>query len=688
MKLTRIKTTGLGREDHDLQIPPVAVIVGPSGAGKSHLLSAVELGVTGGISGSAWVKVPQTSDGVMLFSPSKSLSVSLSGTSDEHGNWSLTRGYTEKLVEPTEAARKKGAVSTLRVVESVEQSFVGTRTATEASAAIAQNMSTLPEVWDIRKLTSKSSGEQRKAFLGRLMEAGDLSRWLPDGLPDDLRKPELLSLAPEPWVRRCLEIVRAKAREHESEAKKHLGVIELSASGQERDTSALASERDRLVAQLGALDAAERRAADLQRAQSEYEAARDEFAECRVPDHSPDKLAKLRAEAERRRRLEDELAGIEISDEVLPTDAEIDAARKAAQDEAANELAIVDATRRKVELSNRVAALRAEYAQAGVAPVDCPHCKRPINSDEVERGEREHARIQAAAKLAKDDLALCESRIRPISTAARDELRRLESAVKRGAGRRAIELRLLAIGDELATLTTISLDQIQVDELAHKALAKAQQRVARAEAELRGLSVGSGESVTGDRSELVQKIEALRIQLRVAQDHNAEVRARKLAEASIADSRASARKWTQWESRLLDIQRDMLASCLEAIVKPLRELTGYDVSISLQNERGAEDFRFLIAGRGSSVTLSGGEHLLFVAGLIGASYQVTSADKCRWRPLILDRIESISKDERDRFISRVKEYVGSGVFDQALLAGCPDTLPSSIRKPILMRGRP
>ena len=78
---------------------------------------------------------------------------------------------------------------------------------------------------------------------------------------------------------------------------------------------------------------------------------------------------------------------------------------------------------------------------------------------------------------------------------------------------------------------------------------------------------------------------------------------------------------------------------------------------------------------------------MFVAGLFGALYSITPREACRWRPLIVDRIESVSHAERERFLAQVREFLKSDLFDQAVICGCPDTEPERMRV-IRMGGKP
>ena len=683
MRLKLVQTRGLGK-DAITEIPAVAVIVGPTGSGKSLLLTAIEIAVTGRAVGPIWSRVPQTNDGIMLFAQGKSLAVDLSGDSPEIGAWSVRRSFEERLSKP-----RRGEQPRLIVESEATQSFVPARTSTEHSAAIAEYLSTVDGLWDIRRLTAATSGELRKAFLGQLLQGGDLRQWMPDDLPRELQGHA--DLAPEPWIRKMLEIARKHAKDHETEAKQAVAVVEAcDVGGIERDITDLERERDRLVADFANLDRYHVRLQSRGIAQRELDEATSVLEGFDGPTTSDtaDDLARLLARAEQRDKAESDLARISgVSTAVRPTDEEISEARRLADAESQAEslqaeiqIRIDTATKERDRLRRQYEEMQAECEVA--AESLCPHCQRPIHAEEAERLSGQIAKIKTAGKLAADDLRALESQRRPVSTTARDALRELEARLGASRDRERSE----SLRHEIYELAGPTVAELRVRQRALRDYLEAGRRVERARSLLHGLAIG--EPVYGDLESIRSQLERVKTEIRVAQDRNADVRKRRRAAMDAAQSANWAQHWRDWIDRLTRLQGEMLRSCLDLIERPLRDLTGLNVSIALETERGAEDFRFLIGGHGSSHTLSGGESVLFAAGLLGAVYQVTPPEKARWRPLILDRIESVSYDEREKLIGRTQEYVRSGVFGQAILSGCPDTLPKAVRRPIIFGGEP
>ena len=75
--------------------------------------------------------------------------------------------------------------------------------------------------------------------------------------------------------------------------------------------------------------------------------------------------------------------------------------------------------------------------------------------------------------------------------------------------------------------------------------------------------------------------------------------------------------------------------------------------------------------------LSDGETLSLLPGVIAG---LAATADTRWIPLCIDRFEAISKSRRAPFLKAVQQLISSGKISQAMIAGCPDEIPSAPEK--------
>lgn len=117
------------------------------------------------------------------------------------------------------------------------------------------------------------------------------------------------------------------------------------------------------------------------------------------------------------------------------------------------------------------------------------------------------------------------------------------------------------------------------------------------------------------------------------------------------------------------VERDMLAHVRGRIEKVASERAGEPITVELVDARGGETCRLFASGV-DAATKSKGERIVFLASLVSA---LAAGSTAEWRPLVVDEIESVSRDRRAAFVRACLDAVASGAVSQAFLGGCPDT---------------
>lgn len=661
MRVETIHARGLGPEEINIELRPTAVIVGPTGSGKSLAIAAVELAATGGISGSPLAQIPRTNAGVLRFASSSSVVARLEGSSDQHGRWFAQRSIT---------VRSRRARDGREVVESssdADQSFAPARNYSEHSGMIGEHLSTLPEAWSLRTLLAAPAPELRRTLLGRLVADRPLSSYLPAHLPDWLRGQERLD--PEAWLRWALTTARKRKSYESGEIERCTKLIDGSRGGKPIDLGPIQDAVSRATADLALWDATQRRAQERLRLEAQIAEAEAEIARRPRVDESLEDLASELAAAKRRDELSREIdrlieGGARVEAKAPSPDDLETASRRLAEARAALESARAT-WRRAVDATE--ARRAAEATLERVEGTVCRHCGGVVApEDEI---------VSARAALAR--LPVPEGDTRELSTAidvAQGELdaaRAAETSMFRALRLSTESERLAQLETERVAITartTRELEQMIADLRASQA---SEQLRARLRAHLSGVEVGG--PPTGDRRALVEALDRARAEERRAHEANAEIRQRIEAERDRATSTERVDEIGQVLAELLEIQRQMLSDAAHQILDPMRRIFGEQVDLQLLDERGAEDCQFRV-GAASASTLSDGEQLMFGAALVASMYSAMSS-KIAWRPLLLDRIESISSARRARFIDQARELVAQGVYHQAILVGCPDVAP-------------
>lgn len=120
--------------------------------------------------------------------------------------------------------------------------------------------------------------------------------------------------------------------------------------------------------------------------------------------------------------------------------------------------------------------------------------------------------------------------------------------------------------------------------------------------------------------------------------------------------------------RFAEVEATILDDVRQRIEGPATEALGRPVTVELVDARGGETCRISVGGVDVSA-ISTGERIVFEASLLVA---LASGAKAQWRPLVIDCLESVSRNRRGAFLGALAEACQRGVVDQVWVAGCPD----------------
>jgi hypothetical protein len=191
--------------------------------------------------------------------------------------------------------------------------------------------------------------------------------------------------------------------------------------------------------------------------------------------------------------------------------------------------------------------------------------------------------------------------------------------------------------------------------------------VAALEAELAALPVAPPSPLTVSEAEA--RVRALEVRLVAAAGRSQAAEARELARLEAQDAEREIARLEALAERIRVSQRAALASVKGEVEARLSALAGAPVAVDLVDAQGREACRLRL-GEVDAATLSDGEGVRFVAALVRVLGERSPA---RYRPLLLDRIESVSAAARPGFLAAIVEAVRAGALDQAWISGCPDT---------------
>lgn len=144
--------------------------------------------------------------------------------------------------------------------------------------------------------------------------------------------------------------------------------------------------------------------------------------------------------------------------------------------------------------------------------------------------------------------------------------------------------------------------------------------------------------------------------------------ARQTLEADAAKAREAEAAKARLRDLLAKVEATILDDVRQRIEGPATEALGRPVTVELVDDRGGETCRIAVGGVDVSA-ISTGERIVFEASLLVA---LASGAKAQWRPLVIDCLESVSRNRRGAFLGALAEACQRGVVDQVWVAGCPD----------------
>lgn len=655
MIITKLSWQGLTARDREIDLWPCNLVVGPNGAGKSTLVHALHLLVFG---------APAPVPGV---------------ASDADGIMALARPGAKSL--RVEA-----------VVEHDGQTYRIARTWTRDRAGKVS-----------AKIETNLRGPNGEALSGVKAQASAI-RALLGGHPDAWDPVGLLSLSPAKMRERILPIIAAHAGEVAlpANAPKWTGL-----AGDEplpeRVMRAVVRTKERLrESQAGAKDATKR--------VEDYGDAR-RGPQPREPLEA--RLRDLREEERRSRRLLELLARQAKVAEAVDVEALAgefavarlvlglaEAATQAVETEANRLHTDLDAAQaRRTQAKQHMDALLAEGADARLAAgleekrAACDAyedrlltARGDAGSVRIGIGALERARHYVSCACGRSDIDIALTHQEERLASLKDEADTLEGVVRElnaeveqasraaelvatvrefeaagvEAQRLLVEIRALPTGDAATEWGSIT----EVRRL-EKALAAAQVTRPDDTAELEALrGARPVAEVERDIADVLREIQALG-----ARNERAEQLA--LAEADLAAYEADVTEAKHWLARVEDLETALIGQGKAALERDLSAAVGAPVEVELVDARGAPTCTLRVAGVDAS-TLSDGERAVFLAALVRVLGAMTGA---KYRPIIIDRIESVDAERRPRFLDALAHAQESGAVSQIIVAGCLESEP-------------
>ena len=699
MKIIRIEADGLGHQDVAVDLPMVAVVTGPNESGKSSIIAALQLGVTGRISGAPGVELAQTLAGVMSYARGDELIVRLGVETDAGLRWIARRV----------ARDKDGSIS-----GALDQQLGPGSGVREGQRAIDQALATRPEVWSPWALLSARPTDLRRTLLGALPAQMRLDELVPRDAPAWGRAERTDD--PYSWIRR----VRAAAQVRLTEAR---GAV-LAAADAVEDADGAWDEPEpegpveARILELGtALEAYRERAAlegslataraTLSRLEGQRDAASDRCsglpaleAELSLLQAQLARASERTLHAERERVATEEIARLEglRAEAEPPPPREWDAEDRRLVDTV--EAVLVQERRQEARLRAERAVDAATANRDAVARARPTACVLCGGVDPGALAEWEGVLAAAEALLERERVALGALPTPEIVDGALDVARstllahrasreawdravrhawELDAALLEARGRRRASGEALAALGDLGPTPARAAERVRelsdhVRELTvllgvSSALGRqaGQQHVAvRAlEARLAALALPAE-----PQEQIEAALAAAKADLAALRERNAARRSR--AEAAAAHERAERdlAELAAWSTRFRDLEVALAERTIAPLLVPLSRLCGAPVTLDLADERGRPDCAWRLDGVPVEA-ISDGQRVRFLASLVAALLRVDTS--VRWRPLVIDRLEAISVDQRGAFVARVADLVRLGWFDQAILLGCPDS---------------
>lgn len=700
--LERIKTSGLKARDIDLRLGRVTAVVGPNGSGKTGVMHALQLLARGKLRDPL---LPATPDGVMALARGDRLSIEAwirlpSGkTATVRRTW--TRG------EHTDSR----GVTTLRVSEEI--GIVGWPGSPKglrgAQAHLSAWLGGLEEAWEPLSLRDGGTDATRRRLLAvcprdeidvASLVPPDAPAWArPDHGTEDgdarIDPLDYTTITRSRCATRLTEARREHARLIAAAAELEAGLPgvlstvvrvedpapiqarlaalreELQGGAQRAAADARAADlRERLRAAEEALGLAKARAAeaagtlapeDAQRMQSEGHQARARLEQARAQvRHLEAKLGRMPEEP---------------APDVEAARAEVDAAKAEAE---AVWSRYAEAERAEAQAEARAGAL----GEGSPLPA-CPSCGADLLAHLAEAravARAEAGRLAAIRRQSAEEADEAEARLRARKRALDDALEaegRARARTALTADLEQAQAEALAEEEEAARWPSPEAAAAQIERArAHRDAARDVTRLSR---EAEALEIDA-EIVAAEAEEITARPAAeVQAEIAAAEVELAQLGERNAASRGILDARAEAERvaaeiaWLEGFARRLQVvEADLLAKTKGWLERSLSEtMGGARVEVALYDERGKPACRILVDGVPFAAR-SDGERAITLAALLVPLARRSDAP---WRPLLVDRLECLDLGNRAGLLAAVVGAVEAGDIDQAILAGCPDTLP-------------
>jgi hypothetical protein len=701
----------------DVTLGPVTLIVGANEAGKTSIIEALEWALTGSITGSGGRAIERGPEGAWSLASAASMAVRVRGTGSD-GPWMLRRMIESEIDREGRRHLRSSLMTTW------EPHARGVRI---QEAAIAEHLWTRPEVWDLAPLVNESPAKLR----GRLLSALGVDTRMAV-VPPDLRpawapverKDDAVS-----WLARATrecQVRLSTAHQDLVAAQVRLRDAEAGWSDHENREPTVA-QIDLLTSRLGAreaLDVARREVERLDAARHER-AAEAERLRPLVATLAARGYAARVARTVRDAALRSAGATARVADdkrELADLDREIEQARawRLAHTAIASErelLAEIDRIRGAIRAGEEIEDARTRTANrltdceirleaiTGAKPTSCPRCgfadSSALESWQTRRDTLAAERDAIAGLLDSiaepppaGDLGAAQARLR-LAREEAIERKRLDGLVPILERKRAAAAAIVADAAGGAPLLDLATAEQAVrkaeqavreaeradDELdrCERALEDIQRdlRAARSRVEeLERLVPANDAGVVAERDRLREELSGLDERNRVRDAYREAQREVSAASAAIDGLKAVSNRLAGLESRIVG---DHVGPVLDRMSASL----GRTVTLRLEDDSGAPDASFFVGGV-PLATISDGTWLrasaAFRVALLHADGRVL------WRPLILDRVESISIDRRSEWLRSIVEMQRSGEIDQAIILGCPDIPPEVEGVTVLRRG--
>lgn len=339
-----------------------------------------------------------------------------------------------------------------------------------------------------------------------------------------------------------------------------------------------------------------------------------------------------------------------------------------------------DAEAERAEAQAELARLREEYAAAR----DAERAKTAHAAERASMAAKLTGMRSAAQKEVAGDIETVEEIDVPIAAEEEAECHReyLEARAQHAAVMRLAESKCPHCGKAAASQEDeqAAAARIEAAEAAYLSSCEAHRRTARGwaltvllaeirdlEAQLESLesSPPPAARALGDIEADARKAEA---RLALAGATGETEAARKTLEADAAKARETETKKARLRDLLAKVEATVLDDVRQRIEGPATEALGRPVTVELVDARGGETCRISVGGVDVSA-ISTGERIVFEASLLVA---LASGAKAQWRPLVIDCLESVSRNRRGAFLGALAEACQRGVVDQVWVAGCPD----------------